>query len=167
MSHCGFDASPGDRRQLCGKKECERQAGWSGPPHVSERSAWRWAPSALPGGARGRVRSCLYALGCAAALASSLPAAKTAVSPKATETVAAATAQAAAGTNAAPRFDIQAYVIKRDPLVFTNAPALTLSAYTGANIGLDRIAQAAKELLFEYQKQGYTRANISIAQELI
>jgi hemolysin activation/secretion protein len=58
-------------------------------------------------------------------------------------------------------------VIKRDPLVFTNAPALTLSKHTGANIGLDRIAQAAKELLFEYQKQGYTRANISIAQELI
>jgi hemolysin activation/secretion protein len=81
--------------------------------------------------------------------------------------VAAASAPAAAGTNAGPRFDVRAYVIKRDPLVFTNAPALTLSTYTGTNIGLDRVEQAAKELLFEYQKQGYTRANISIAQELI
>src|ERR1019366_5835263 len=167
MSDCGFDTSPGDRRQHCGKKECRRQAGWSGPPHGSGRSAWRWAPSAPPGGARGRARSCLYALGCAAARASSLPAAETAASPKATNTVAASTAQAAADTNAAPRFDVRAYVIKRDPLVFTNAPSVTLSKYTGTNVGLDRVAQAAKDLLLEYQKQGYPRANISIAQELI
>jgi hemolysin activation/secretion protein len=167
MSDCGFDTSPGDRRQHCGKKECGRRAGWSGPPQGSVRGAWRWAPSVPPGGARGRARSCLYALGCAAALASTLPAAETAASPKATNTVAAATAQAAAGTNAAPRFDVRAYVIKCDPLVFTNAPALTLSKYTGTNVGLERVAQAAKDLLFEYQKQGYPRANISIAQELI
>jgi hemolysin activation/secretion protein len=81
--------------------------------------------------------------------------------------VAASAAQAAAGTNAAPRFDVRAYVIKRDPLVFTNAPSVTLSKYTGTNVGLDRVAQAAKDLLLEYQKQGYPRANISIAQELI
>ena len=167
MFDCGFDTSPGDRRQRCGKKECGRQPGWSGPPHGSVRSAWRWAPSALLSGARGRARSCLYALGCAAALASSLLAAETAASPKATNTVAAATAQAGAGTNAAPRFDVRAYMIKRDPLVFTNAPAVTLSRYTGTNVGLERVAQAAKDLLLEYQKQGYPRANISIAQELI
>ena len=113
------------------------------------------------------VRSCLLAVGCAAALATSLSAAEPAAPPKATNFVAAANAPAAVGTNAARRFDVRAYVIKCDASVFTNAPAPTLSEYTGTNVGLERVMQAASSLLSEYQQRGYSRANISIAQELI
>ncbi|MGO8926675.1 MAG: ShlB/FhaC/HecB family hemolysin secretion/activation protein [Limisphaerales bacterium] len=81
--------------------------------------------------------------------------------------MAAATAPSESGTNAAPRFDVRAYVIKSDPLVFTHAPAVTLSKYIGTSIGLERVVQAASDLLLEYQKQGYSKANISIARELI
>jgi hemolysin activation/secretion protein len=81
--------------------------------------------------------------------------------------VAAATAASGSSTNAAPRFDVRAYVVKCDPLVFTHAPAVTLSKYTGTNLGLERVVQAASDLLLEYQKQGYSKANISIARELI
>ena len=100
-------------------------------------------------------------------MATSLPAAEPAAPSKATNSVAAAHTPAARGTNAAPRFDVQAYVVKCDPLVFTNTPAPMLSQYTGTNVGLERIVQAASDLLSEYQKRGYPRANISIAQELI
>jgi hemolysin activation/secretion protein len=99
-------------------------------------------------------------------LITSLPAAEAAALPKAAHSVAAANAPAAVGTNA-PRFDVRAYLIKRDPLVFTNAPAPMLSEYTGTNVGLERIVQASSDLLLEYQKRGYPKANISIAQELI
>jgi hemolysin activation/secretion protein len=155
MSDSHFDIRPGAWLQRDGEQEFGRPPGCPCPQQGSGRSAWHWAASSLLSGACRWAGFSLLALGCAAA------------SPKATNAVAAASAPAAAGTNAGPRFDVRAYVIKRDPLVFTNAPALTLSEYAGTNVGLGRVAQAAKELLFEYQKQGYTRANISIAQELI
>jgi hemolysin activation/secretion protein len=106
--------------------------------------------------ARRRAWFGLLTVGCVAALAMGLPAAEPAAAFK-----------PAAGTSSAPHFDIREYVIKRDPLIFSNAPAATLGNYTGANVGLDRIVQAAAALLLEYKQQGYPRANISIAQELI
>jgi len=70
-------------------------------------------------------------------------------------------------TNNSPRFDVQTYVIKSNPKIFANAPVLTLSDYTGTNISLERIAQAASEALFQFQKRGYSNANISFTKEQI
>src|ERR1019366_9184734 len=114
-----------------------------------------------------RARSCLLTAGCTAALATSLPAAEPAAPGAATNAVAAANTPVAAGTNAGPHFDVRDYVIRCDPLIFSNAPTAKLSQYTGTNLGLERIVQAAAALLLEYEQQGYPRANISIAQELI
>jgi hemolysin activation/secretion protein len=72
-----------------------------------------------------------------------------------------------AATNAAPRFDVQAYVINFNTVVFTNAPTPALSEYTGTNISLERIASAASEVSSEFQKRGYLTANVSIALEQI
>jgi len=73
----------------------------------------------------------------------------------------------ATNSAAAPRFDVRAYVIKSDPLVFSNAPAVSLSQYAGTNVSLQQIQQAASAVLLEYEQKGYSRANISIARELI
>ena len=150
MSESCFNRSSGELRPRDGKLESGRQPGCTFSGHRFGRLAWRWQ---------------LFALGCGVALAASLPAAE---SPsQATNTVAAAHTPVVPGTNATPRFEVQAYVVKCDPLVFTNTLAPMLSQYTGTNIGLERIVQAASDLLSEYQKRGYPRANISIAQEQI
>lgn len=167
MSDSHFDMSPDALRQRCGKLGPGWQAGCSSLLPGSGRRGSRWPLSALSGATRRRAPACLFALGCAVALATSLPAAEPAAPPLATNSVVAAKAPAAAGTSTARRFDVQAYVIKCDPLVFSNAPAAALSQYTGTNVGLERIVQAASALLLEYQQKGYPRANISIAQELI
>jgi hemolysin activation/secretion protein len=79
-------------------------------------------------------------------------------------------AQASPVTNApagGPRFNVQTYVIEHDPLVFSNAPSPSLNEYTGTNVGLDRIVQAASEALIEYQKKGYPKATVSLTTETI
>jgi hemolysin activation/secretion protein len=167
MSESSFDMSPGELRQRYGKKEFGRQPGFSLLGHGPGRRTWRWQLSALLRPARRGARSCLLALGCAAAFATNLPAAEAAAPPRATNSAAGTNIPVGGATNAAPRFVVRGYVIKCDTSVFTNAPAVTLSQYTGTNVGLERIVQAASDLLLEYKKQGYPRANISIAHELI
>ena len=167
MSKSLFDLGPGALRQRYGKKVFGRQPGCASLGHGRGDKVWRWQLLVLPQAARRKARSPLLALGGAAALATSLFAAEPAAPPKGTNSASVANAPAEAGTKAAPRFDVRAYVIKCDPLLFTNAPVPKLSEYTGTNISLGRIVQAASTLLKEYQQRGYPRANISIAQELI
>lgn len=167
MSESCFDISAGELRQRHGEKEFR-----PGPESFPSRCLfWRRAPrwqfSMLSGAALRRARFYLLALGCAAAWATSLPAAEPAAPPKVVRSVADASTPALRSTNAVPRFEVKAYVVKCDPLVFTNTLASVLSPYTGTNVSLDRIVQAASDLLSEYQKKGYPKANISIAQELI
>jgi hemolysin activation/secretion protein len=81
--------------------------------------------------------------------------------------VATARAAVGGGTNATPRFDVKAFVVKCDRLIFTNTPTSMLSEFTGTNVGLERIVRAASTVLLEFQRNGYTRANISIAREMI
>jgi hemolysin activation/secretion protein len=100
---------------------------------------------------------CLLVSGWVAAFATTLAAAEPAVSK----------GQTAVSTGDAPRFAVRAYVLKFNPTVFTNAPTPPLSDYAGTNISLQRIVQAASAALFEFQKRGYAKANISIAQEQI
>lgn len=79
----------------------------------------------------------------------------------------AAAAPASASGGPGPRFDVQAYIVKCNTAVFTNAPIPMLSKYTGTNVGLDRIVQAASALLYDYQQKGYRKASISIPQDRI
>lgn len=153
MSDSGFDTSPGERRRRYGKKEYGRQPGCSCPSHGIGASLWAWG--------------WLLALGWSTAIATSLPAAEPSTPPTATNAVAATNTLATASTNAGPHFTVRDYVIKFDPSIFSNAPAADLSKYTGTNLGREKIVQAAAALLLEYERQGYPKANISIAQELI
>jgi len=131
-------------RQRYGKKEFGRPPEFSFPAYGLDPRTRRRRLPALIKAASSRACLCLLALGCAAVHTS-----------------------VAAGANAAPHFDVRAYVVKCDPLVFTNKLAPMLSKYTGTNVGPERLVQAASALLWEFQKGGYPKANVSIAQDLI
>jgi hemolysin activation/secretion protein len=167
MSERSLDVNPCESRRRHGRKKCGRQPGSSSPPDGFVCRASHWQLPALIRAARRGARFGLLALGCAAALVTSLPAAEPAAVRKATNSVAIARASAGAGTNAAPRFDVKAFVVKCDRLIFTNTPTSMLSEFTGTNVGLERIVRAASTVLSEFQRNGYARANISIAQEMI
>jgi hemolysin activation/secretion protein len=167
MSERSSDLSPGESGRRHGKKKCGRQLGCSSPAYGFGWRTWRWQIHALIRAARRGALFGLLAFGCAAALATRLPAAEPPSAPKATNSVAAASAPGPGGTNAGPRFEVKAYVVKCDPLIFTNTPTSMLSDFTGTNVGLERIVRAAATVLSDYQRNGYARANISIAQELI
>jgi len=159
--------SPGGLPRRHGKKTCGRQPECSSPPDGFGCRASRWqVPTQIGATVRG-ARFALLGLGCAAALVTNLLAAEPAAVRKATNSVATARAPAGGGTNAAPRFDVKAFVVKCDRLIFTNTPTSMLSEFTGTNVGLERIVRAASTVLSEFQRNGYARANISIAQEMI
>ena len=159
--------SPGELPRRHGKKTCGRQPGCSSSPDGFGCPAWREQLPALIRAARRGARFGLLALGCAAALVTNLLAAEPAAVRKATNSVSTARAPAGGGTNAAPRFDVKAFVVKCDRLIFTNTPTSMLSEFTGTNVGLERVVKAASTVLSEFQRNGYARANISIAQEMI
>jgi hemolysin activation/secretion protein len=163
----GFDTPPGEERQRYLPIRSGGRHGLSWLPQVLGCRAWPSRRSALVSWVAGRVWFSLQTAGCAAALAMSLSAAEVVVPTQATNSVHPAATADAAATNAVTHFDVRAYVVKYDPLVFTNAPADALTQYTGTNVSLDRIRQAAADLLLEYQQRGYQQANISIARELI
>lgn len=150
MSKSPFDASPGKLRERSVKRDFGRQPGCASCPQGLGHRAQPWQLPASLGAAGRRAGFWLMALGAAAALGTSLPAAESPAPPKPTNSLATAKSWAAGRTTAAPRFDVRAYVIKRDPLVFTNTPAARLSRYTGTNVGLEQIVRAAAEVLSEY-----------------
>jgi len=80
-----------------------------------------------------------------------------------------ATAPGAGGltSNATPGFDIQAYVVQGRTLLATNVLEPLFSKFTGTNVSVDRIIQAASALQMEYRKQGYLMMNIVIAPRRI
>jgi hemolysin activation/secretion protein len=159
--------SSGELRRRHRKKEFGRQPGCSSPADGFGWPTWRWQIPALIRVARRGTRFGFLALACAAASPASLPAAEPAAASKATNSVATVRAPARGGTNAASGFDVKAFVVKCDRLIFTNTPTSMLSEFTGTNVGLERIVRAASTVLWEFQRNGYARANISIAQELI
>ncbi len=154
------DLSPGGLRQRDGKMDFGRRPG-SRPPQSGLQLHLRlWSLSPLYSAARLGRRSFLLTFGIVA-LAVNLSAAEPAASAAATNP------PAGFSTNAGPRFDVQNYVVRYNPAVFTNAPDTSLSDYTGTNLGLERIVQAASAVLREFAQAGYPSANISIAQEQI
>jgi hemolysin activation/secretion protein/AraC-like DNA-binding protein len=78
-----------------------------------------------------------------------------------------ASAPAAAGSNAASRFNVRAYAVNSNTLLPTNILTGIFSKYTGTNISLDEIAEAASDLQLEYRNQGYAAMCIAIAPQQI
>jgi hemolysin activation/secretion protein len=157
-----------------------RRSGVAGKPRQSPRYPCRShgaeRPSQQEQPATRRYRTaglglwfCLLALVCAAVFATRLAAAEP-VAPSPSTNSPPAPAPAAVSTNTAHApsgFDVRSYVIKSDPRVFSNAPSPILVEYTGTNLRPERIVQAASQVLWEYQKRGYPKPQISIALDRI
>jgi hemolysin activation/secretion protein len=70
-------------------------------------------------------------------------------------------------TNVTPHFNVQDYVIEGKLPLSTNITVPLLSRYTGTNVSLDEIVQAAVDLQAAYLQQGYPTVNIIIAPQRI
>jgi len=70
-------------------------------------------------------------------------------------------------SNAMPCFNIRAYVVQANTMLPTNVLTRILSKYTGMDVGLDDIVEAASELQSEYRNQGYPTMSIAIAEQQI
>jgi hemolysin activation/secretion protein len=66
-----------------------------------------------------------------------------------------------------PTANVRAYVVEGSPLLPTNTLASLFSAYTGPNVNLDQMVQAASALQLEYHKQGYPAVSVAFVPEEI
>jgi hemolysin activation/secretion protein len=69
--------------------------------------------------------------------------------------------------DAAPHFNVRAYVVVGSPLLPTNTLASLFSPYTGPNISLDEIVKAASALQLEYHDQGCPAISVAFVPEQI
>ena len=70
-------------------------------------------------------------------------------------------------TNTPASFSVKAYVVQGRPLLATNVLTPLFSKYTGTNISMEEILQAAADLQIEYRNEGYLMMNIIIAPRRI
>ena len=80
---------------------------------------------------------------------------------------AATNASAVTRTNTGPHFAVRAYEIYGDTLLTTETLMSVLVKYTGTNVTLADIKQAASELLLEYRSRGYPTVSVTIPQQQI
>jgi len=78
-----------------------------------------------------------------------------------------ATGLSLASNTALPGFDVRSYVIEGNLTLASNLTAAVFSKYTGTNLSLRTIAQAASDLESVYLEQGYSTVNIVIAPQRI
>jgi len=76
-------------------------------------------------------------------------------------------APATVETNAAPHFNVQSYVIEGKLPLSPDITTPLFSKYTGTNISLDQLAQAASDLQSAYDQQGYSTVSIVISPQRI
>ena len=69
--------------------------------------------------------------------------------------------------NATPHFNVETYDVEGGPKVSMDVVFPILSKYTGTNVSLAEIAEAAAALQSEYHKEGYPIASVAIASERI
>ncbi len=78
--------------------------------------------------------------------------------------------ESAAEINAAmpsPNFSVAAYIVEDHALLPTNNWSVMLSKYTGTNVSLDEVVQAATIVQTEYRNHGYPNVSIAIAKEQV
>ncbi|MGC9943870.1 MAG: POTRA domain-containing protein, partial [Verrucomicrobiota bacterium] len=78
-----------------------------------------------------------------------------------------ASADEPAATNEAPHFNVQAYVIEGNLPLPAAVTAPIFAKYTGTNVSLQTIVQAASDLQAAYLEQGDTNVNIVVAPQRI
>jgi hemolysin activation/secretion protein len=66
-----------------------------------------------------------------------------------------------------PSFHVSTYVVEDNALLQTNLWTPLLSKYTGANVSLQEIVQAATDLQTEYREHGYPTTSVAVAQDQI
>ena len=64
---------------------------------------------------------------------------------------------------AVPGFNVRSYRIEGELVLRTNTPASTFSSFTGTNVSLADIANAAAALQSECQKRGYSNVCVAVA----
>ncbi len=70
-------------------------------------------------------------------------------------------------SNAAPGFNVSAYNVVGSPLLSTNVLVPVLSKYTGTNVSLGELVQAAAAVQTQYRNQGCPMMSIALAREQI
>jgi hemolysin activation/secretion protein len=70
-------------------------------------------------------------------------------------------------TSAETNFVVRSYIVNGGAALSSNTVNSILSKYTGTNIGLADLVQAASDLQFAYSDAGYTNLSVAIAQERI
>jgi hemolysin activation/secretion protein len=70
-------------------------------------------------------------------------------------------------TNAPPHFDVETYDVEGGPKLSMDAVFPILSKYTGTNVSLEEVCEAAFALQAECRKEGYSMASVAIARERI
>jgi hemolysin activation/secretion protein len=78
-----------------------------------------------------------------------------------------ASAPAAVEADAGPRFAVRAYAVEGVSLPSTNNLSGTLSQYTGTNVGVEEMAQAAAAVQSEYRNQGLPPMSVAVAPQQI
>ncbi len=79
----------------------------------------------------------------------------------------AANAAVGPAANTANGFNVVGYTVEGNPMLSTNVLVPILSPYTGTNVSLTRIAEAAAAVQAEYHDQGYPWTSIAVAWEQI
>jgi hemolysin activation/secretion protein len=69
--------------------------------------------------------------------------------------------------NAAPHFNVRAYVVEGSTRFSTNTLTPLFSKYTGTNVSLEEIVKAASDLQSEYRNQGYPAMGVAFVPEQI
>ena len=69
--------------------------------------------------------------------------------------------------NPVSHFNVHTYVVEGNPLLPTNTVAAIVSKYTGTNVGLKEIVNAAADLQLEYHKKGYPAICVAFVPEEI
>jgi hemolysin activation/secretion protein len=67
-------------------------------------------------------------------------------------------------TNAAPRFNVTAYVVEDHSVLPTNDWTSVLSKHTGDNLSLNDLVKAASDLQTQYSNLGYPNTSIAVAE---
>lgn len=79
----------------------------------------------------------------------------------------AAPAASPSSPSASPVYNVRGYAVESKIELSSNVMARVFSKYTGANVSLQKIVQAASDLQAVYQDEGYSAVNIVIAQRSI
>ena len=84
-----------------------------------------------------------------------------------TDSIALPPAASPAADDLALGFNVRTYAVKSNTMLPTNILARVFAPYTGSNVSLDEMANAASDLQSEYRRQGYPTMSVAVAPQQI